>query len=360
MGNERGAEALVTRNRFAFWSVLLAATALAQACSDVGDSSAVPSGDAGALDDGGVSATDGASSGSDGALPADAGSNVGPVEDAPSGSNEAGSTPDAATSPVDAGEVDAASSEDGAFDAGAADSGADATTPFDAGTAADSGSTADAGSDGSSPIDAGTDASKSSPVDSGSDASAALVPCTVAGQTGCVQCQYNDGTGGSLPNADKVCTPTEALLVAHDIATGLAVAPGSAPESGCYACATEDQCLDDSEFGDTGHECGDLSGSANAAACQATIACILQTSCGTTDVTDCYCGSAPQSGSCASVGSSNAANGACKATEAAGLGFATNDGLDVLKNLSSTTLPSGVANLVFECAISNSCEACLH
>ena len=45
----------------------------------------------------------------------------------------------------------------------------------------------------------------------------ALVPCTTAGQTGCVQCQGN---------SNNLCSPTEALIVQQDIKKGLATAAG--------------------------------------------------------------------------------------------------------------------------------------
>jgi hypothetical protein len=211
-------------------------------------------------------------------------------------------------------------------------------------------------------VDAGHDASvaDAAPLDATSDTgSSPLAACTSSGQTGCVQCQYNNGGSSTLPNSDQVCTPTEAALVAHDIASGLATAPGPDPNGSCYQCAALSGCLDDSEFADTDHECEDLTSAGDPAACEATLACVLATSCGETALSTCYCGTAPVSGSCASVGSSNAANGACMNAEAAGLGLATDDGLDILKNFTSTTLPSGVANNIFQCATSNGCTACL-
>ena len=72
----------------------------------------------------------------------------------------------------------------------------------------------------------------------------------------------------------------------------------------------------------------------------------------------CYCGTAGVSSSCNAVGSANAANGACAAQIAAGLGFAENDGHDILVNLISRSLPSGVADRIFQSAISNSCNTC--
>jgi hypothetical protein len=183
-----------------------------------------------------------------------------------------------------------------------------------------------------------------------------LQPCTTAGQTGCVQCQGS--TGG-------VCTPTEAALVQQDITKGLATAAGADPAAGCYTCLFNAGGLDDVTFHDVDHECGDLA-TASQASCTSTLACILANSCawgGTvagSAVSSCYCGTAPISGTCANVGTTNAANGACDNQEATGLGFAENDGLDILKNFTSTTLSSGVANNIFQTAISNNCGQCLH
>jgi len=323
-------------------------------CSDVGDSSAVPE-DSGAPDAADVNAPlvlDGASPGTDSAAP-----------------------PDSAPSVVDAAGDDAAGPEAGGDDAAVPEAGGDDASGGDSGTDAGQDATTEAGSqdaggedsgsgDATVPTDSGSDTGTTtdgaSGGDSGGDAGGGLVPCTTKGQTGCVKCQANDGEQGTSPNADQVCTPTEAALVAHDIASGLATAPGPDPDGSCYACAALAGCLDDSQFGDTGHECEDVAGAPGAGECEATIACILQSSCAADSVSTCYCGSAPVSGTCAAVGSSNAANGACKAVEATGLGLAATDGLDVLKSFTSTTLPAGVANNIFQCAQSNSCTACLH
>jgi len=203
-------------------------------------------------------------------------------------------------------------------------------------------------------VDSGTTA-----VDSGSDTgtTAALAPCTVAGQTNCVQCQGN---------STNLCTPTEAALVQLDIKKGLATAAGPDPTAGCYTCLFNAGGIDDTVFNDVGHECADVSGAANQTACTSTLSCILSSSCAwggsvtASAVSSCYCGTAPVSGTCANVGSTNAANGACDAQEATGLGFAANDGLDILKNFTSTTLASGVANNIIQTAISNGCGQCLH
>jgi hypothetical protein len=335
-------------------------------CTDVGDSSAVPAGDAGVLlaeDAGGVVVV----VESDGGATADDAAAAASAQDAAIGDAVDGAASDATlpTSGDDA-SADGAASDDGSVEVvdatidggGAVDAGVDSTLN-DAGaadaTVPDSG--LDAGAHDAA-VDSGHDAGSSGGADAAADAPSGLVACTSAGQVGCVQCQLNDGAGGSLPNKTMLCTPTEAALVAHDVAAGLATAAGPDPDGSCYQCAALSGCLDDSEFNDQGHECEDLSGS-GPSECAATLACVLGSACGATTVSTCYCGTAPVSGSCAAVGGSNAANGACKTVEAAGLGFSADDGLDVLKSFTSTTLPSGVANNIFQCAASNGCTACL-
>jgi hypothetical protein len=172
--------------------------------------------------------------------------------------------------------------------------------------------------------------------------------------------------GGNTTGANAgVCSPTEAAFVQHDINEGLATVAGADPAGGCYTCLFNAGALDDTKFGDTGHECGDLP-SASQAACTTTLSCVLANSCAwggsvsASAVSSCYCGTAPVSGTCANVGTTNAANGACDNQEATGLGFAENDGLDILKNFTSTTLSSGIANNIFQGAISNNCGQCLH
>jgi hypothetical protein len=236
-----------------------------------------------------------------------------------------------------------ASAGDDAGDASTGDDAADASTGDDA-TAGDDGSTADAGADVG--VDATTDAG---------DDGGALGPCTTPNQTGCVPCSGN---------ASGVCTPTEARFVQHDIAGGLATLDAGATASSCYACLVQAGCVDDTQFGDTGHECGDLSATFDAGAqsgtpdttlCLGTIDCILQSSCATSDVASCYCGPANTGSACVTA----TANGACVQPEVDGLGFPAGDNADVLKNFTDTTKPSGMANQIFLCAATNGCTTCL-
>jgi hypothetical protein len=177
-----------------------------------------------------------------------------------------------------------------------------------------------------------------------------LHPCTVAGDTTCVKCQGN--TSG-------LCTPTEAQVVQHDIDKGLATAPGPDPSTSCYSCMEGNSCLDDNQFSDSGHECGDpITGSTTTAECSATLSCIFANSCASAgSVATCYCGTL-SSASCKNNPAS--VNGVCDSQIAAGLGFPVTDGTDNAANLTNTTLASGRADQIILCAINNSCTQCLH
>jgi hypothetical protein len=192
------------------------------------------------------------------------------------------------------------------------------------------------------------------------DASA-LAPCTAAGQSCCVPC------AGS---ANGVCTPTEALLVARDIANGHATQMGDA-QDGCYTCLFNGGCIDDVTFGDSGHECGDLPNIAfNAGAqagtlepllCQQTLSCLLAPpSCASQAVSACYCGTAGVATACQGNPAPGPINGTCATQIAAGLGFPPSDGTDITKHLTDTTLPAGVADQIFQCALTNMCTTCMH
>jgi hypothetical protein len=165
-------------------------------------------------------------------------------------------------------------------------------------------------------------------------------------------------------NANGICTPTEALFVAHDIANGNATAGGEGTD-GCLACLVGNDCIDDVLFGDTNAECGDLTGTmptgaqagvAESTLCLNTAACILQSSCASQDEASCYCGSAQGNSACQTGG---AANGPCLHQEADGLGLAANDPADVLFHYRDLLRASGTANQIFECALLAKCSTCL-
>ena len=203
--------------------------------------------------------------------------------------------------------------------------------------------------------DGAADAPADGPGDSGADGGTS--PCTTAGQIACVPCEGN---------ASGVCSPTEALFVEHDIAAGLATVDAGDSTYGCYSCLYNFGCLDDTVFGDTGHECGDVTGPvdggggglSDSTLCLDTARCILSTSCiDGAGVSTCYCGVANEGSACASAG--GAVDGLCLTQEVDGLGFPASDNKDILSDFTTTSLPTGMANVIFQCASANSCSACL-
>jgi hypothetical protein len=354
-------------------------------CSDVGDSSAVPAGSDAADDAGGDST---ASPVADGAVEAETSGQTATVL----GDNEATTPiPDMGT----AGDANGANgqTEEAGLDATLADdaddSGPDATLA-DGGPSAEDASVSEAGVDSTVADASALEAEASSVVDAGageasvdgsgqhdSAADGGLAPCTVAGQTDCVEC---DGNASGMGNNGGLCTPTEALFVQLDIDNGTVTAPGVDPfdpsspsdptKSGCYPCLYNFGCIDDTAFGDVDHECGDLpAGNFTAGdgtvglystSCVTTVQCSIDTTCAnsTSGVDNCYCG--PGGGSpslCLNNGP--ATNGACKTAETNGFLFMPDDSTDILKNYSDKAEPSGRANQIFVCARANSCMQCL-
>jgi hypothetical protein len=158
-----------------------------------------------------------------------------------------------------------------------------------------------------------------------------------------------------------VCTPTEAILVEHDIDRGYVTAPGPEPQTvngfPCYECLEGGGCLDDSLFGSTGVECSDVpaGGTTTSAECLTTLGCLVSTGCALHSVSACYCGTV-------STMSCNAnpvtTDGACAAPIAIGLGFPVSDGSDMTRHLPDRSLASGMAAQIFQCALDNGCTAC--
>jgi hypothetical protein len=186
--------------------------------------------------------------------------------------------------------------------------------------------------------------------------------CTTAGQANCVSC--SGSTGG-------LCTPTEAPFVQLDINSGAATVAGPDPAGSCYACLLGGSCLDSPTHHVSGVECGDLTGNFTngggtsvpaAATCLATLGCVTGVGApcalNSNGLSFCYCGTGGGAPTvCASHGT--AANGACFATEAAGFAFTSTDANDILLNFTDTTEPSGQANNIAACALSNGCNQCL-
>jgi hypothetical protein len=347
-------------NRTPSTSWILAALVLVAAagagCTDVGDSSAIPGGGEGAgADATGGSSSDGtlveAPDSSADALGEAAGDQVpGDAAASDSSSADTGVAQEvgAAVVVVDSSFPDAsvpdAAVQDAGHDAGAGESGGPDTGAPDSGSP--SGGGADAGSDG---------ATGDGGADSRPDAGTGLHPCVVAGDTSCVQCQYN----ALPPKADKTCTPTEAAIVQHDIATGRSSLAGPSDPGSCYVCLVNvGSCIDDTQFGDRDHECDDSLVTGTPAQCEATLACILQARCASAAVSICYCGTAGLLTTCQGNPAAGPIDGACAATIAAGLGFPVSDGTDNTAQLTSATAASGKADQIFQCALTNGCAAC--
>jgi hypothetical protein len=336
---------------------------LCAGCTDVGDSTDVPGRDAAASDS---TTDDGVDAGPPPDAPHDA--SIGePVDaeaaaDSPAGIEDVVSEPsdgDAAAEAASHEDADLDAASEDALDAGSdsppdapadsADGGALDATVDSGGADASDGGTADSGA-----ADAGSDTGSDAAADV-VEAGGALAPCTAAMPTGCVQCQGN----AFPPNATTACTPTEAALVQHDIDRGLATAPGPDPAGACYTCLEQGGCLDDNQFSDTGHECEDFTDPASRSECEAVLACILGSSCASSAVSACYCGTAGVSSACQGNPAPGPINGKCASTIAAGLGFSVSDGTDVTKNLTDVAKPAGMADQIFQCAQSNGCTACL-
>jgi hypothetical protein len=218
-----------------------------------------------------------------------------------------------------------------------------------------------AATDSGAVVDTGTVVDTGGPdvVDSGVEAEAeagpvVLHPCTVVGDTACVQCQFNS----TAPNPNKTCTPTEAAIVANDIARGHSTLAGPSGASSCYTCLAFNGCLDDTQFADTNHECEDSLVVGTAAQCEATLSCILGSDCSSASISICYCGTAGLLTTCQGNPAAGPINGACASTIAAGLGFPVTDGTDNTAQLTSTTFASGKADQIFQCALTNNCTAC--
>jgi hypothetical protein len=268
---------------------------------------------------------------------------------------------------------------------GAGDAGevADTGAPLDAGTgtvdaAVDSGGSTgddaavDSGSTGT--VDAAVDSGGSTgTVDAAPDTGSSSEPPTPCTTAPCAASGANSVQCPGSATNDGVCTATEAVIVANDIQKGnvqggqLLTGTGS-----CYSCLTAKGCLDDNNS-DVGNECadtGDLSGGAPGSGvglCLATLSCIFSTDCqgpggvtGTSasapNVNLCYCGGNNAGSVCKTAGAG--VNGLCVTQEVAGFGFPQSDNTDILNNYGLQSLPSGSANQIFICGVSNKCTIC--
>jgi hypothetical protein len=363
-------------------ALLLTALGWVIACSDVGDSSAVPVEGADAAD-----ATKTVAAGSDAedeaveaspqtgatdtGTPATSTSDTGPAEVSEAGldstiSMEMGSPdtggPDETSTP-DAGGPDSAGGPDtgGPETGGPPDTGA----PEAGGSGMDSGGGSDSAA-GDSSVEAGL-------VDAGAgDATKAEGGGTGTGPTPCVTAPCASTGPNSVEcsgSANNVCTPTEAVVVDRDIAKGNLTGGQLTPFKSCYGCLVNNGGLDDTT-GDHGHECGDVTGSATltgelgSQACLDTLSCIIAQQCATSDpVAECLCGTAAGT-ACLDPG---AANGPCLQNEINGLDIGTGTTLGTLtegdptatqKAFKTTTLGSGLANSIMGFAYTNCQTEC--
>jgi hypothetical protein len=202
----------------------------------------------------------------------------------------------------------------------------------------------------------------------GAGAGHGLVPCTKAGQTDCVSC----GTAA----APAVCTETEAVFVAIDIAKGGLTAGTVAPPTGCYGTLTTKSCLNHGRI--KGKECDDL-GTANytaangfngpaAATCLAALACQVGSAGGgcandPQGVTACLCGRSHEPVlACSDLPSTSSFDGNCKKEELNGFGPPTvpapGSPSAVIIHYTDPAAPAGMANNLVACAVNNHVSQC--
>jgi hypothetical protein len=357
--------------------------AFLSACSDVGDSTLLPSG------------------GDDATVDSEAGNGTPDQSDGPDSSGEEPSSDEGGDAPGSDAALDQLGPPDGNVEGDAdagpisiPDAGAD-TAPPEAGppgedAEAGSGNEVDAGSD--TGLDAGADAAPEASEDVGAEPAleageseggedtgapeagpGPTVPCTASGQTNCVECFATAAGNG-------VCTGTEALVVQRDIAKGYLTAGQLDPNQSCYAC------LANSNYLPPYRQCESLTGTVGAGAqaaesktqaCLTTLSCVLGVAAGTftscanapypgLGISNCYCGSNyPSLSACngASGVTSPPVNGACENEILAGLGYTTSTtGSTVIGKITTTTLAAGLADLIFKNAGSNtttpSCPTC--
>jgi hypothetical protein len=215
------------------------------------------------------------------------------------------------------------------------------------------------------------------------------VPADASGNTTCVQCDQN---------TNKICTPTEAVIVQRDQIKGLT--SSTLPSSGsCYECAVTNGFIDSTVQAFTGNECGDLTGAAvqqcldalncysgspqtgtagatgtrNLGATAASVAAdctnespagVFNCFCGTNepDVTDCKNGGTVAANVSGGLGVASP-NGACISQIIAGTGTTTATlNATIITDMGNTTLGAGLAAQLMQNAGSNistpSCSQC--
>jgi hypothetical protein len=357
------------------------------ACSDVGDSSAVPAGPGGGDDSTAPEAQTGTPDPGIDGMSADspvteAGSSDASTPYADSTVAEAGRESSADSTVVETGPV-STSADGGALDAGAPDTGALDTGRADsAGGDAGPANTgvADARPGDSSTEDAGSDsASDSAVADTGApdagrdtggpDASNSVSACVTApcAATGADSARCSGSPGG-------VCTPTEAIVMNYDIAHS-GQGPGAPLPGGCYMCLVANACIDADGTTNglgipvTNAECGDPNGmgenppfdslngsSTSVPACLDALTCVLTGDEGalphcTTALSpfttgNCFCG-ANRGAAC--IASPSSPTGVCASSEFTDLG--TTDPTTATGHFTDPTNPGGVGNAIMNCAV---------
>jgi hypothetical protein len=375
--------------RFALAAVLV--SWVATACSDVGDSSAVPGENS--VFDAGASDASMSTTPESGTLPGqDATAMDATSEAAAATPDAAGAGPDASTTTPDSGStaVDATTTPPGMDASLAIDVGADSVSPVDATLADATGSDgsprdvaspdtgADArGADASSDtgtadagrLDASPDAGNEGGPDAGGDATTGTDAGSGGGPGPCV---YSGPQG--------TCSPTEQIVVDYDTAHGQSLA------TGCYSCMALNACLDSAGTLNglgadvVSTECGDPDpavpappfapangSSSNVAACLDAFTCVLTSAhCSTAvagssadpnaSVSNCFCGTAT-GGMC--IASATSPNGPCAANEYTDLGL-PGDPTMVESHFTDTSIPGGVGNALLNCALTAGCDACFN
>jgi hypothetical protein len=197
-----------------------------------------------------------------------------------------------------------------------------------------------------------------------------VAPCAATGPNS-VMCNGNTAH-------QNVCTPTEALIVAEDIAQNKLTNGQLSATRSCYECLRNNGGLDDDLVAtDKGNECGDVTGSAtltgetDTQACLDTLTCMIAHSCDTASPpSQCLCGTAAGS-ACLTAG---AANGPCLLNELNGLDVTTGcpasgpgstlgslvecDPATTQKVYTRKVLGSGMANSIGSFAFANCASQC--
>lgn len=382
---------------------LCALGGLLTACTDLGDSSAIPNQDGApgdsTLSDDSAEPEAGEDSSGPSSTQAEAGAEAGQSSSGPdTGAIDAteDAPPESGTvTPVSdsAAPAEATANSPGVTvgpEAGSADSTVDSAPEAESGPAAESGPP-EAGSDVQAQEETGVEAS-----------AASYVPCTGGTYpsntpTGCVPCLGNRQTGAD----EGQCTTTEAIVMNYDIVkNGMTPTSDTSESTSCYYCLLS-VCLDSAPANSVvgigiahivthnkqGLECEDATTATNVAAqnpadCRDALQCTLTGGGSLSDgkltggtgqcttstpgeassdpnasVGNCYCGTAVGA-ACLTVG---AANGSCETNITTDVGgfLASNTPTNISGALTDgSQSPGGVGDQILNCALSENCNVC--